>query len=157
MNDLSHVTKDNLPTMVDVSQKTVSQRLAIASGEVVLGKEIMQRISKGEISSAKGPVFQTAIIGGTQAVKKTSEMIPFCHPIFLSSIKFEINPISDIAVKIECRVKTEGKTGVEMEALQGVSAAALCIYDMCKAMSHDIIISKIQLEKKTGGKADFDR
>lgn len=155
MKDLTHVNDRNEPGMVDVSDKGTSIRTAEASGKVVLGEDIMARLHEGELKSKKGPVFQTAIIAGTQAVKKTWELIPFCHQILLESIKLDIVPFDSVSVLIRCRVKCTGKTGVEMEALTGVSTAALCIYDMCKALSHDIRIEEIKLLTKTGGKSDF--
>ena len=104
----------------------------------------------------KGSIIQTAIIAGIQGVKKTSELIPLCHQLNLSKVHIDIQPV-DYALHIVCQVKCTGRTGVEMEALTGVSVSALTIYDMCKALSHDILISNIQLEQKTGGKNDFGR
>ncbi len=152
---LTHIDKKNKPAMVDVSDKLVTKRTATAMGVVKLGKEIVSQMKDQEVLTAKGPVFQTAIIAGTQAVKKTSEIIPFCHPIMIDSIKFEVDKTSEDEVTITCKVETMGKTGVEMEALTGVSAAALTVYDMCKAISHQIILTDIKLVEKTGGKADY--
>lgn len=143
--------------MVDVGEKAITQRSATAEGWVHVGKAILSTLEGGDLPSKKGPVFQTAIVGGTQAVKRTADLIPFCHPLPLNGIKFSIEPNGEDAVRITCTVKTEGKTGVEMEALHGVSAAALIIYDMCKALSHEIEINKIHLLKKTGGKHEFQR
>jgi len=154
MNKLSHVDNKQ-PTMVDVSSKQKTIRTAKAMGLVNLGKEIIALINNDDIQTAKGPVFQTAIIAGTQGVKKTADLIPFCHTLLIDSIKINITVVSDEEVEIVCTVKCEGKTGVEMEALTGVSTAALCIYDMCKAMSHDISIGHIHLVEKTGGKSDY--
>ncbi len=116
-------------------------------------------ITQTEIHGAKGPVFATAIIAGVMAAKKTSELIPFCHPVSLEdcSIKIAIDDKNHHLVVIDCISKTTHKTGVEMEALVGATNAALCIYDMLKAVSHDIRISDIKLMEKTGGKADFKR
>lgn len=155
MKDLTHVNEENLPGMVDVSGKSQTIREATAIGRVVLGKEIMSLLQNGELHAKKGPVFQTAIIAATQGVKKTWEIIPFCHPILLESIRVDISPFDDVSVSIGCTVKCMGKTGVEMEALTGVNVASLCIYDMCKALSHNIIIEEIRLARKTGGKSDF--
>ena len=157
MKDLTHVDSDGRPGMVDIDKKEITKRIAQASGQVYLGSEILSLLINGEIQSKKGAVFQTAIIAGTMAVKKTSELIPFCHPLPINGCKIDITAIDSESVQITCAIKTEGKTGVEMEALSGVSVAALTIYDMCKAMSHDIIISDIQLIKKTGGKSDVNR
>lgn len=154
---LTHIDDNNNPTMVDISNKDITQRYATASAKVYLPNEVVNELDGNEINTKKGPVIQTAIIAGTMATKKTSELIPFCHPIALEGIKFETRFLNKNILIIECTVKNSGKTGVEMEALQGVSSAALTVYDMCKAMSHDIKIETIQLENKTGGKRDFHR
>ena len=153
---LSHVDKNDLPTMVDVGHKEVTERTATASAVVHLGTEIMALLESGEIKSKKGPVFQTAIIAGTSAVKKTSDLIPFCHTLPIDSIKIRIEP-GESSPRIFCTVKCTAKTGVEMEAITGASMAAITIYDMCKAISHDITITDIQLEQKSGGKSDYQR
>ncbi len=142
--------------MVDVSPKAISRRTARARSVVVLGEEIMQHLSNNDIHTRKGPVFQTAIIAGTMAAKRTDTLIPLCHSVGLESCKITITTLGYDAV-IDCRVVTEGKTGVEMEALVGASVAALTIYDMCKAFSHDIVIGETKLMEKTGGKQDFRR
>ena len=157
MSDLSHIdAASNQPTMVDVSSKTPTQRTAQARGYVYLPREVFDRLENGDIATKKGPVFHTAIIAGTQAAKKTSDWIPFCHPLILESIKIFITPEPEEArVKIESLIKLTGKTGVEMEALTAVSAAALTLYDMCKALSQDMRISEIEVIGKTGGKSDI--
>ena len=154
---LSHIDKNNQPTMVDVSDKDVTQRHAHASAKVYLPVEVQRAVKGDEIESAKGPVFQTAIIAGTMGAKRTHELIPFCHPLGLESCKITItmDEEEEGVALIDCRVRVTHKTGVEMEALTGASIAALTIYDMCKALSHDIVISDIQLESKTGGKSDY--
>ena len=152
---LTHIDNDNRPQMVDVSGKEVTSREAIASGMVRIGKTIMQELVSGEISTKKGPVFSTAIIAATKAVKKTHELIPFCHPLMLEKIKIEINQIDSERLEVTCQVSCTGKTGVEMEALTGVHVAALTIHDMCKAMSPEISVENIGLVKKTGGKKDY--
>ena len=119
-----------------------------------LPDEIAAHISGDEIDTKKGPVFATAIIAGVMAAKKTHELIPFCHPLGLENCKITIDVQGQQAV-IDCRCKVHHKTGVEMEALTGASVAALTVYDMCKAMSHDIVISQTRLMAKTGGKQDF--
>ncbi len=144
------------PRMIDVSQKLVTYRMARARALVRLTKEIMALLENGDIHSKKGPVFQAAIIAGVLGAKKTSELIPFCHPLGLEDCKIKID--TDFKKKlaiIECSVSLHHKTGVEMEALMGASVAALTIYDMCKAMSHDIVIEEVRLLEKTGGKKDF--
>jgi cyclic pyranopterin phosphate synthase len=151
----SHIKKNNQPGMVDVSEKKVTHRVAKASALVKLPNEIKNLIKNGEIESKKGPVLTTAIIAGTQAVKKTHDLIPFCHPLSINScdIVIDFNDESDLVVT--CSVSIDGKTGVEMEALTGVSVASLTIYDMCKSVSHDIVISDIELLEKFGGKSDL--
>lgn len=141
--------------MVDVSDKKITKRTAKASASVRLGKEIMDLISNEELTTKKGPVFQTAIIAGVMAAKKTPELIPMCHPLSLEDCKIKISKSGD-SVFIESEVSVTSKTGVEMEALTAVSVAALTIYDMCKALSHDIVIETIRLVEKRGGKSDFN-
>jgi len=152
--DLSHVDKAGNPQMVDVSEKPITRRKAVARSEVWLGEPIIELIENGELTTRKGPVFQTAIIAGTMGAKKTSELIPFCHPLDLDDCKISIQKRSE-HVEIICTVRTEGKTGVEMEALTGASVAALTVYDMCKALSHNINIKETVLVEKTGGKNDY--
>lgn len=153
---LSHIDEKNHPQMVDVSEKKETHREALATGIVRLGTEILRELNGGEIQSKKGPVFATAIIAGTMAVKKCHELIPFCHPLQLEKIKIEITPEDDERLLISCTVACFGKTGVEMEALTGVHVAALTIHDMCKAMSPAIEVENIRLQKKTGGKQDYE-
>lgn len=141
--------------MVNVGDKAVTKRKAIARGELFLGDEIMSHFSNDEINTKKGPVFQTAIIAGIQAVKKTSELIPMCHPLMINGVDISIEPIDNESVQVLCSVEIDGKTGVEMEALTGVSVACLTIYDMCKALSQQMVIKEIKLVEKTGGKSDF--
>jgi cyclic pyranopterin phosphate synthase len=156
VSELSHVDSGNRPTMVDVSGKRVSERQAHARSEVRLPEAVLSHISGDEIASKKGPVFATAIVAGVMAAKKTHELIPFCHPLGLDSCKIAIEMSGDTAV-IDCRCKVTHKTGVEMEALTGASVAALTIYDMLKALSHDIVIRETRLMAKSGGKRDFSR
>ncbi|MCI4667509.1 MAG: cyclic pyranopterin monophosphate synthase MoaC [Bacteroidia bacterium] len=153
----THLDESGNPGMVDVGHKADSQRLARASARVWLGKEIMSQLKGDEIQSPKGPVFQTAIIAGTMAAKKTHDLIPLCHPLPVTGIKFRIEAMNEDEVYIECRAKVSGKTGVEMEALTGASVAALTIYDMCKAFSQEMVIKEIKLMEKLGGKTDFKR
>ncbi|RYZ73795.1 MAG: cyclic pyranopterin monophosphate synthase MoaC [Proteobacteria bacterium] len=138
--------------MVDVSDKYVTGRTARAQTRVQLPRQIALSQVGDEIILKKGPVFQTAIIAGTMAAKKTSELIPFCHPLTIEGCKIRIRMDEDFLVTIECEVKTTGKTGVEMEALTGASVSALTIYDMVKAVSHEISIQETKLVMKTGGK-----
>lgn len=152
----THINPDtNYPTMVDVSDKQVTKRIATAQSIVVLGNEIMQRLQGNDIQTKKGPVFQTAIIAGTMAAKKTADLIPLCHPLALENCKVEISINEAQEVVIQCTATITSKTGVEMEALTGASVAALTIYDMCKAFSHEIVIKETRLLEKTGGKSDY--
>lgn len=151
--NFNHIDEDNQPTMVDVSAKDVTQRLATAISHILLPPVIADQIDEsGELHLKKGPVFQTAIIAGTMAAKNTSNFIPFCHPLLIESIKIKINSLSKNKIEIRCSVKISGKTGVEMEALTGATVAALTIYDMCKALSHEIKIQDTFLLEKSGGK-----
>lgn len=157
MSKLSHIDSKNQPTMVDVSSKLPSDREAHARAIVEFPATIASRFSGGDIDSAKGPVFTTAIIAGVMAAKRTHELIPFCHPLGLSNCTVEINLDERARAIIDCRCKVHHRTGVEMEALTGASVAALTVYDMCKALSHEIVISKTCLMSKTGGKEDYFR
>ncbi len=144
--------------MVDVSNKSETARTALAQAKVFLTKEIFDLLEGEKLHSKKGPVLETARLAGIMATKKTSDLIPLCHPLPLNyaSIDFEVD-VDLFSIKVICTAKTGGKTGVEMEALTGCTIAALTIYDMCKAITHDIKISEVQLIKKTGGKRDFER
>ena len=153
----SHIDEKGDPSMVDVSDKAVTTRMAKAQSVVVLPPEVLEIITKDEIHTKKGPVFQTAILAGIMGAKKTSDLIPLCHPLPISKCDIDISINDYRQVIITCEVKTTGKTGVEMEALTGASVAALTVYDMCKAFSHDIIIEATQLQSKSGGKRDFER
>lgn len=158
LSKLSHVdAKTNLPGMVDVTAKAVTSRVAQARGEIVLPKQLVDMFAaaQGDLISKKGPVMATAIVAGTMGVKKTWELIPLCHPIAIEGIKFNLEFDEKRSVlDILCTVRASDKTGVEMEALTGVSVAALTVYDMCKAVSHDMVLQNIRLVHKTGGKSD---
>ena len=156
MAKLSHVDEQNRPTMVDVSDKVATDREAHARAIVRLPAEVVAALNGDEITTKKGPVFATAIIAGVMAAKKTHELIPFCHPLGLEKCKITIDVAGQQAV-VDCWCKVHHKTGVEMEALTGASIAALTIYDMCKALSHDIVIGDVRLISKSGGKQDFHR
>ena len=153
---LSHIDESGNASMVDVSNKQASVRTATASGKVIFPPNVFETLAAKDFLGHKGSIIQTAVIAGIQAVKKTSDLIPLCHQLNLSKIQIDITPVEN-ALQINCTVKCNEQTGVEMEALTGVSVSALTIYDMCKALSHDIKISEIQLEQKTGGKNDFNR
>ena len=152
--NFTHV-REGQPTMVDITGKSANRRTAVAQARMELGEEIIARFQNNDLQGPKGPVFQTAIIAGTMAVKKTSELIPFCHPLPVENCVFQIIP-DETGVAIRCEVSTTGKTGVEMEAMTGASVAALTVYDMCKAMNKAIRIHDLRLISKTGGKSgDF--
>jgi cyclic pyranopterin phosphate synthase len=154
---LTHLDKQDNPTMVDVSAKQVTHRTATARSIVVLPNEVLQYLVNGELQTKKGAVFQTAIIAGIMAAKKTGDLIPLCHPLGMDNCKVTIELSAQNEVVIDCTASISAKTGIEMEALVGASIAALTVYDMCKAMSHDIVIKETKLIAKTGGKRDFKR
>lgn len=156
MTKFSHVDNNNRPCMVDVSEKIETVRFAHARSLVWLPEKVREHFIDGEIQSKKGPVFQTAIIAGTMALKKTAETIPFCHQLNIESSSITLE-LKGEEVVIDCKVKTCGKTGVEMEALVGAGAAALTVYDMCKAFGHEMEITCTRLIEKTGGKSDFKK
>ena len=157
MANLTHVDDANRPTMVDVSSKKSSDRSAHARCYVEFPRDMADRFVHGDIQTAKGPVFATAIVAGVMAAKRTHELIPFCHPLGLDQCKVTIDLLEDGRAQVDCVCKVHHRTGVEMEALTGVSVAALTVYDMCKALSHDIVISDTRLMAKSGGKRDFRR
>jgi len=152
----THIDATGNPQMVDVSEKKISRRVARAQAIVQLGKEIVSQMKGDELITKKGPVFQTAIIAGVMAAKQTHELIPFCHPLSLEDCKIRITVKKNTAI-IDTEAIITSKTGVEMEALTAASVAALTIYDMCKALSHNMIIEEIKLMAKSGGKRDFKR
>jgi cyclic pyranopterin phosphate synthase len=155
VNKLSHIDEQNRPVMVDVSGKNVTARAAHARSIVEFPSDIAHRLTDGDIRTAKGPVFATAIVAGVMAAKKAHELIPFCHPLGLDNCDIRIAMEGGNRAVIDCRCKVSHKTGVEMEALTGASVAALTVYDMCKALSHDITIRETRLISKSGGKKDF--
>ena len=154
---LSHVDSNGNPTMVDVSDKQISRRSATARSIVLLPDKVLAHLTNGDLQIKKGSVFQTAIIAGIMAAKKTGDLIPLCHPLGLDNCNITIALNENREVIIDCTASITAKTGVEMEALVGASIAALTVYDMCKAMSHDIVIKETKLLAKTGGKRDFKR
>ncbi len=156
MASLTHVDSSGRPGMVDVGGKAVSQRTAVAESRVRFPPSLADSLAGGEIHTRKGPVFQTAIIAGTMGAKRTHELIPFCHPLGLERCRVDIR-VQELDVVIRCEVAVSHKTGVEMEALTGASVAALTVYDMCKALSHELEIRQTRLLSKTGGKRDFHR
>ena len=157
MSEFTHLDKAGKATMVDVSAKAVTYRTATARAIVFLPNEVLTQLNEGDLTTKKGSVFQTAIIAGIMAAKKTGDLIPLCHPLGMDNCKIDIGINDEQEVIINCTASISAKTGIEMEALMGASVAALTIYDMCKALSHDIIIKEIKLIEKTGGKRDFKR
>jgi cyclic pyranopterin phosphate synthase len=151
---LSHINSSGTPAMVNVSGKKTTLRTARARATVNVGKEILALLTGNEIMSKKGPVFQTAIIAGVMGAKRTPDLIPLCHPVGLDDCQVNIS-VKSGKVVIETSATTVGKTGVEMEALTAASVAALTVYDMCKAVSHGVVIENIMLLEKTGGKSDY--
>lgn len=155
--NLTHLDENNKPKMVDVSDKAATTRIAVASGVIEVTPEAYEAVVSN--TAKKGPVLQTAVIAAIQGAKQTSNLIPMCHPLLLSSIKTDIEELPELpGFKLYVRVKLTGQTGVEMEALTGVSVGLLTIYDMLKAIDKGMVIRDIQLESKTGGKSgDFRR
>jgi cyclic pyranopterin phosphate synthase len=152
---LTHLDAAGLPSMVDVSGKAATARAATAECRVRFPKEVAAQLHASGLRSAKGGIVDTAIIAGTMAVKRTHELIPFCHPLPIDGCRIVIAWDGDSALRIECAVRTTHRTGVEMEALTGATVAALTVYDMCKALSHRIVIGPAKLLGKRGGKSDF--
>lgn len=152
MNSFTHLDKNGNAAMVDVSQKSETERFALASGSISVSREVMEAIQKDEVP--KGNVLATARIAGIMAAKKTSELIPLCHTLLLSkvAVDFQLCPEKN-QILCQCSVKLCGKTGAEMEALTGCSVALLTIYDMCKAIDKSMEIGQIHLEEKSGGKS----
>ena len=155
MSFFTHINKKGNPKMVNVSDKKITKRTAIAKATMFLGEEIISYFTNDELITKKGPVFQTAIIAGIQGVKKTSELIPMCHPLLINGVAIDINVIDTEHIEVLCKVTIEGKTGVEMEALTGANIACLTIYDMCKSISQKMVIKEVKLIEKTGGKSDI--
>lgn len=155
--NLTHLDENNRPKMVDVSEKKETTRVAVASGQISMSQEAFDAII--ENTTKKGPVIQTAVIAAIMGVKKTSDLIPMCHPLLLSGINCDIEELPELpGFKLTVTAKLNGQTGVEMEALTGASVGLLTIYDMVKAIDKSMIISNVQLEEKSGGKSgDFKR
>lgn len=152
--ELTHVDAGGKPAMVDIGDKAVTARCATAECVVEFPRQVAATLRADALRVEKGAVIDTAIIAGTMAVKRTSELIPFCHPLPIHGVDFSIDWLDETSLGIRCAVRTEHRTGVEMEALTGATVAALTVYDMCKALSHDIIIRQARLVSKRGGKND---
>ena len=149
---LTHLDSANRPRMVDIGAKAVTARVAVAEALVRFPKPVADALREGGMRSAKGPVIDTAIVAGTMAAKRTHELIPFCHPLAIERCRIEADFVSGTDLAIRCEVAITHKTGVEMEALTGACVAALTVYDMCKALSHEIVIEHLRLLEKSGGK-----
>jgi len=149
---LSHVGADGRPRMVDVGAKVATARSATAQAIVRFPAAVARALRAQGMRAKKGPVADTAIVAGTLAVKRTHELIPFCHPLAIERCDFTVEFATPTELAIRCEVAVTHKTGVEMEALTGASVAALTVYDMCKALSHEIVIADVRLLEKSGGK-----
>jgi len=152
----THLDAERRPTMVDVSGKSATRRTAVAEVRVLFPPAVAAALRESGLRSSKGPIFDTAIVAGVMGAKRTHELIPFCHPLGIENCRIAIDMEGDCAL-IRCTVSVHHKTGVEMEALTGASVAALTVYDMCKALSHDIVISDLRLIAKEGGKSLYSR
>ncbi|CAB1109753.1 unnamed protein product [Ectocarpus sp. CCAP 1310/34] len=157
----THVSSDGVtPRMVDVGDKATTRRTATARSRIRLPPDVTSKMETvgGEVVGKKGPVFTTAIIAGVQAAKRTSELIPFCHPLPIEDCRVELSlKEGGEIIEVDCTVRVTHKTGVEMEAMMGASVAALTVYDMLKGLSHNIVVEDTALVSKTGGKRDFSR
>jgi cyclic pyranopterin monophosphate synthase len=154
---LTHLDARNRPAMVDVGAKQVTLRSALAEARVRLPPAVARALRASGHRTKKGPVFDTAIIAGVLAAKRTHDLIPFCHPLGIEKCEVEIDAAASNELVVRCRVAVHHRTGVEMEALTGATIAALTIYDMCKALSHDIEIVAVRLLEKSGGRRPFAR
>jgi cyclic pyranopterin phosphate synthase len=151
---LSHVDDAGRPAMVDVTAKYETLRVATAAARLRFPALVFEKLKSSGFETAKGPVLNTAIVAGTMAAKRTHELIPFCHPLGLERCDITIEADAD-GLQIRCTTAVHHRTGVEMEALTGATVAALTVYDMCKALSHDIVIEETRLLSKSGGKSDY--
>ena len=153
-SEFTHVDERRQPAMVDVGGKAVTHRTATAEARVRFPAAVAEALRESGFETSKGPVFQTAIIAGVLAAKRTHELIPFCHPLGIENCRIEIDMNDRHEATVRCRVSVHHKTGVEMEALTGAAVAALTVYDMCKALSHEIVVAELRLLEKHGGKRD---
>ncbi len=156
MSKLSHIDQQGKSRMVDVGNKAITRRVAVAQVTVSFPAEVYQTLQQSQLTSAKGSITDTANVAGIMAAKRTAELIPMCHPLPIDFCKLQFNQNDqESSLVIQAEVRVNHKTGVEMEALTAASVAALTVYDMCKALSHDIHINDLHLLHKTGGKSDF--
>jgi cyclic pyranopterin phosphate synthase len=153
-HEFTHVDAQRQPAMVDVGAKVVTHRTAMARALVRFPAPVAEALREAGFETSKGPVFHTAIIAGVMAAKRTHELIPFCHPLGIENCRIEIDMNERAEAEVRCTVSVHHKTGVEMEALTGAAVAALTIYDMCKALSHEIVVAELRLLEKRGGKRD---
>ena len=153
-NEFTHVDERRQPAMVDVGGKAVTQRTAVAEARVRFPAAVAEALRESGFETSKGPVFHTAIVAGVMAAKRTHELIPFCHPLGIENCRVEIDMNDRDEAVIRCTASVHHRTGVEMEALTGASVAALTVYDMCKALSHEITIVEVRLLEKHGGKRE---
>jgi cyclic pyranopterin monophosphate synthase len=154
---LTHVDAQGTPRMVDVGDKPPTRRTAVAEARLRLPRSVGRALRANAQRTKKGPVFDTAIVAGVMAAKRTHELIPFCHPLAVENCQLSIEQRSELELRVRCEVSVTHRTGVEMEALTGATVAALTIYDMCKALSHDIEITHVRLLAKSGGQRRFAR
>jgi cyclic pyranopterin phosphate synthase len=154
---LTHLNARNRPAMVDVGAKAVTLRTAVAEARLWLPRAVGAALRASGHRTRKGPVFDTAVIAGVMAAKRTHELIPFCHPLGIENCAIEIGHRTGSQIVVRCEVSVHHRTGVEMEALTGATVAALTIYDMCKGLSHDIRIEQVRLISKSGGRRPFGR
>jgi cyclic pyranopterin phosphate synthase len=154
---LTHLDRRNRPAMVDVGAKAVTQRTAVAEARLRMPRAVGLALRASGHRTKKGPVFDTAVIAGVMAAKRTHELIPFCHPLGIENCAIDIGQPSSVEIVVRCQVSVHHRTGVEMEALTGATVAALTIYDMCKALSHDMQIEGVRLVEKSGGRRPFTR
>ena len=156
MNELSHINASGESKMVSVHEKQATKRYAQAEASVLFPQEVWQYLSENDFQVSKGNLLNTAVLAGIMAAKKTGDLIPLCHPLMLDHVDVTIQ-VQELGFKVVSEARLTGKTGVEMEALTACSVAALTIYDMCKALSHEIEIRHVRLLRKTGGKSDYAR
>ena len=154
---LTHLDARRRPAMVDVGSKEVTHRVAVAEARIRLPRAVARALRASGHRTKKGPVFDTAILAGVMAAKRTHELIPFCHPLALENCQLTIEQRGAAEIVVRCEAAVHHRTGVEMEALTGAAVAALTIYDMCKALSHDIEIASLRLQSKSGGRRHFAR
>jgi cyclic pyranopterin phosphate synthase len=152
---MSHVDAEGAPAMVDVTAKQPSLRVASAEAILRFPPDAFRSLESSGFQTTKGPVMNTAIIAGTMGAKRTHELIPFCHPLGLERCEIEIEPAGADSLTVRCTAAVHHRTGVEMEALTGAAVAALTIYEMCKSLSHGIVIESLRLVSKSGGRSDF--